>query len=63
MATAARNRTSALLQFSHFYDAFFGRVFHPRIQKVVRSLGIAPAPAFGSGGTGSRSTPIRHTVR
>jgi phosphatidylethanolamine/phosphatidyl-N-methylethanolamine N-methyltransferase len=44
MATAgAQPHESALYyEFSHFYDAFFGRVFHPRIQKVVRSLGIAP---------------------
>jgi phosphatidylethanolamine/phosphatidyl-N-methylethanolamine N-methyltransferase len=29
-------------EFSHFYDAFFGRVFFPRIAKVIRSLAIAP---------------------
>jgi phosphatidylethanolamine/phosphatidyl-N-methylethanolamine N-methyltransferase len=44
MATAgAQPHESALYyEFSHFYDAFFGRVFHPRIRKVVRSLAIAP---------------------
>jgi phosphatidylethanolamine/phosphatidyl-N-methylethanolamine N-methyltransferase len=44
MATAgAQPHESALYyEFSHLYDAFFGRVFHPRIQKVVRSLGIVP---------------------
>jgi phosphatidylethanolamine/phosphatidyl-N-methylethanolamine N-methyltransferase len=29
-------------EFSHFYDAVFGRVFYPRIAKVVRSLAIEP---------------------
>jgi len=44
MATAGTQPHESALyyEFSHFYDAFFGRVFHPRIAKVVRSLGIAP---------------------
>lgn len=29
-------------EFSHLYDVFFGRVFYPRIARVVRSLKIEP---------------------
>jgi phosphatidylethanolamine/phosphatidyl-N-methylethanolamine N-methyltransferase len=29
-------------EFSHFYDIFFGRVFLPRVSRVIRSLGIRP---------------------
>ena len=44
MATAgAQPHESALYyEFSHFYDAFFGRVFYPRIAKVIRTLDIEP---------------------
>jgi len=44
MATAnSQPHESALYyEFSHFYDAFFGRVFYPRIVKVLRSLAIEP---------------------
>ena len=44
MATAeTRPHESALYyEFSHFYDTVFGRVFYPRIAKVVRSLAIEP---------------------
>jgi phosphatidylethanolamine/phosphatidyl-N-methylethanolamine N-methyltransferase len=44
MATAdTQPHESALYyEFSHFYDAVFGRVFYPRIAKVVRSLAIEP---------------------
>jgi len=42
MATAGTQPHESALyyEFSHFYDAFFGRVFYPRIAKVIRSLGI-----------------------
>jgi phosphatidylethanolamine/phosphatidyl-N-methylethanolamine N-methyltransferase len=42
MATASTQPHESALyyEFSHFYDAFFGRVFYPRIAKVIRSLGI-----------------------
>jgi phosphatidylethanolamine/phosphatidyl-N-methylethanolamine N-methyltransferase len=43
MATTASTQPheSALYyEFSHFYDAVFGRVFYPRIAKVIRSLSI-----------------------
>ena len=45
MATAGAqpHESAVYYEFSQFYDAFFGRVFYPRIAKVVRSLGIAPA--------------------
>jgi phosphatidylethanolamine/phosphatidyl-N-methylethanolamine N-methyltransferase len=44
MATAGAqpHESAVYYEFSQFYDAFFGRVFYPRIAKVVRSLGIAP---------------------
>lgn len=44
MATASTQPHESALyyEFSHLYDAFFGRVFYPRIAKVVRSLGIEP---------------------
>jgi phosphatidylethanolamine/phosphatidyl-N-methylethanolamine N-methyltransferase len=29
-------------EFSHLYDVIFGRVFYPRIAKVIRSLNIEP---------------------
>src|SRR5258706_12413833 len=42
MATAGTQPHESALyyEFSHFYDAFFGRVFYPRIARVIRSLGI-----------------------
>jgi phosphatidylethanolamine/phosphatidyl-N-methylethanolamine N-methyltransferase len=44
MATAgAQPHESALYyELAHFYDAFFGRVFYPRIARVIRCLGIEP---------------------
>ena len=44
MATAGAqpHESAVYYEFSQFYDAFFWRVFYPRIAKVVRSLGIAP---------------------
>jgi phosphatidylethanolamine/phosphatidyl-N-methylethanolamine N-methyltransferase len=44
MATAGTQPHESALyyEFSHLYDAFFGRVFYPRIAKVVRSLAIEP---------------------
>jgi phosphatidylethanolamine/phosphatidyl-N-methylethanolamine N-methyltransferase len=42
MATAGTQPHESALyyEFSHFYDAFFGRVFSPRIAKVIRSLNV-----------------------
>jgi phosphatidylethanolamine/phosphatidyl-N-methylethanolamine N-methyltransferase len=44
MATASTQPHESALyyEFSHLYDAFFGRVFYPRIAKVVKSLAIKP---------------------
>jgi phosphatidylethanolamine/phosphatidyl-N-methylethanolamine N-methyltransferase len=44
MATASTQPHESALysEFSHLYDAFFGRVFYPRIAKVVKSLAIEP---------------------
>jgi len=44
MATAnSQPHESALYyEFSHLYDLFFGRVFFPRIVRVIRSLDIEP---------------------
>ena len=44
MATASSQPHESALyyEFAHFYDAFFGRVFYPRIVKVLRSLAIEP---------------------
>jgi len=42
MATASTqpHESAVYYEFSGLYDAFFGRVFYPRIVKVIRSLGI-----------------------
>jgi phosphatidylethanolamine/phosphatidyl-N-methylethanolamine N-methyltransferase len=44
MATAGTQPHESALyyEFSHLYDVFFGRVFYPRIVRVIRSLGIEP---------------------
>jgi phosphatidylethanolamine/phosphatidyl-N-methylethanolamine N-methyltransferase len=44
MATAGTQPHESALyyEFSHLYDAFFGRVFYPRIARVIRSLEIEP---------------------
>jgi phosphatidylethanolamine/phosphatidyl-N-methylethanolamine N-methyltransferase len=42
MATAGTQPHESALyyEFSHLYDAFFGRVFYPRIARVIHTLGI-----------------------
>jgi phosphatidylethanolamine/phosphatidyl-N-methylethanolamine N-methyltransferase len=39
-ASTQPHESALYYEFSHFYDAFFGRVFYPRIAKVIRSLAI-----------------------
>ncbi len=39
---AQPHESSIYGELSHFYDVFFGRVFYPRIVRVIRSLGIEP---------------------
>ena len=39
-ASTQPHESALYYEFSHLYDAFFGRVFYPRIAKVVRSLAI-----------------------
>jgi phosphatidylethanolamine/phosphatidyl-N-methylethanolamine N-methyltransferase len=36
------HESSIYYELSHFYDMLFGRVFYPRIVRVIRSLGIEP---------------------
>jgi phosphatidylethanolamine/phosphatidyl-N-methylethanolamine N-methyltransferase len=68
MATAGAqpHESAVYYEFSQFYDAFFGRVFYPRIAKVVRSLGIrarGSACSRSASAPASRSTRIRRTVQ
>lgn len=42
LTKARPHESSIYYELSHFYDMFFGRVFYPRIVKVIRSLGIEP---------------------
>src|SRR5689334_25392358 len=39
-ASTQPHESALYYEFSHFYDAFFGRVFYPRLAKVIRSLDI-----------------------
>jgi len=39
-ASTQPHESALYYEFSHFYDAFFGRVFYPRIAKVIRSLDV-----------------------
>ena len=41
-ASTQPHESALYYEFSQFYDAVFGRVFYPRIARVVRSLGIEP---------------------
>ena len=42
LTKARPHESSIYYELSHFYDMFFGRVFYPRIVKVISSLGIEP---------------------
>jgi phosphatidylethanolamine/phosphatidyl-N-methylethanolamine N-methyltransferase len=55
MATASTQPHESALyyEFSHFYDAFFGRVFFPRIARVIRCLGIEPGARILEIGVGT----------
>ncbi len=55
MATAGTQPHESALyyEFSHFYDAFFGRVFFPRIARVIRCLGIEPGARILEIGVGT----------
>ena len=55
MATAGTQPHESALyyEFSHFYDAVFGRVFYPRIARVIRSLGIEPGARILEIGVGT----------
>ena len=41
-ATTQPHESALYYELAHFYDAVFGRVFYPRIAKVIRSLAIPP---------------------
>jgi phosphatidylethanolamine/phosphatidyl-N-methylethanolamine N-methyltransferase len=55
MATASTQPHESALyyEFSHFYDAFVGRVFFPRIARVIRCLGIEPGARILEIGVGT----------
>ena len=42
IANSQPHESALYYEFSHLYDVFFGRVFFPRIVRVIRSLGIEP---------------------
>jgi phosphatidylethanolamine/phosphatidyl-N-methylethanolamine N-methyltransferase len=42
VASTQPHESSLYYEFSHLYDVFFGRVFFPRIVRVIRSLAIEP---------------------
>ena len=42
LANSQPHESALYYEFSHLYDIFFGRVFYPRIVRVIRSLGIEP---------------------
>ena len=42
IANSQPQESALYYEFSHLYDVFFGRVFFPRIVRVIRSLGIEP---------------------
>jgi phosphatidylethanolamine/phosphatidyl-N-methylethanolamine N-methyltransferase len=42
VANTQPHESAVYAEFSQFYDMFFGRVFYPRIARVVRSLKIEP---------------------
>ena len=42
IANSQPHESALYYEFSHLYDIFFGRVFYPRIVRVIRSLAIEP---------------------
>ena len=42
VANTQPHESALYYEFSHLYDLVFGRVFYPRIVRVIRSLGIEP---------------------
>ena len=42
IANSQPHESALYYEFSHLYDVFFGRVFYPRIVRVIRSLAIEP---------------------
>jgi phosphatidylethanolamine/phosphatidyl-N-methylethanolamine N-methyltransferase len=42
LANSQPHESALYYEFSHLYDVFFGRVFYPRIVRVIRSLAIEP---------------------
>lgn len=42
VANTQPHESAFYYEFSHLYDVLFGRVFYPRIAKVIRSLNIEP---------------------
>jgi phosphatidylethanolamine/phosphatidyl-N-methylethanolamine N-methyltransferase len=42
LANSQPHESALYYEFSHLYDIFFGRVFYPRIVRVIRSLAIEP---------------------
>jgi phosphatidylethanolamine/phosphatidyl-N-methylethanolamine N-methyltransferase len=42
IANTQPHESALYYEFSHLYDVVFGRVFYPRIVRVIRSLGIEP---------------------
>jgi len=42
IAETQPHESAVYYELSHFYDLVFGRVFYPRIARVIRSLGIEP---------------------
>lgn len=42
VASTQPHESAFYYEFSHLYDVLFGRVFYPRIAKVIRSLNIEP---------------------
>jgi phosphatidylethanolamine/phosphatidyl-N-methylethanolamine N-methyltransferase len=42
VANTQPHESALYYEFSHLYDIVFGRVFHPRIARVIRSLDVEP---------------------
>src|SRR5262245_51704456 len=42
VANTQPHESALYYEFSHLYDLFFGRVFYPRIARVIRALAIEP---------------------
>jgi phosphatidylethanolamine/phosphatidyl-N-methylethanolamine N-methyltransferase len=53
VANTQPHESSLYYEFSHLYDLVFGRVFFPRIVRVIRSLGIEPGARILEIGVGT----------